>query len=226
MSTPSPTHWENPAVPPPLAPGEIHLWALRLREAPCDPAWLDADERRRLAAIPDPDLARTFCRSRCLLRQYLAAYLGRTPDGVRIVIDPGGKPRLAGGGPRFNLSHAGPWLLLAVAADRPVGVDVEIPRPLRRARAMAQRLFDADTRAALRAADDFDTAFFEAWTRHEARQKCLGRGLFGERARPGECATLGLSLDDGARVSLAWADARPTPRIRLFTAQPTLTPSL
>jgi len=65
-----------------------------------------------------------------------------------------GKPELADGALRFNLSHSGDVVMCAVAG-RPVGCDVEkaVPEPGR------------------------DAAFYAAWTRREAGLKMLGCGF-------------------------------------------------
>ena len=101
---------------------------------------------------------------------------------IRLVVEENGKPRLAGsGGLEFNLSHSGELALVAVSRQRPVGVDVEREKADRDLLALAERALGAEDVAAVRAAAPADRAavFYAAWTRHEARLKCLGAGLFG-----------------------------------------------
>src|SRR3979409_2142049 len=59
------------------------------------------------------------------LRDVLAAYLETSPEAIRIVDGAHGKPELAGGELHFNLSHSGDVGLVAVAAEREVGGDVQ-----------------------------------------------------------------------------------------------------
>jgi len=82
-----------------------------------------------------------------------------------------GKPMLPGG-PSFSLSHAGNLAVLAVS-ESPVGVDVEKPRPIRKA--VAQKYFQGAEQAWLET--DPQSRFFFLWTRKEAVLKCCGRGL-------------------------------------------------
>jgi phosphopantetheinyl transferase len=114
-----------------------------------------------------------WARSRGVLRALLARYLDADPRALRFVLGPHGKPALAreeagpgvatgaheatgaGEGLRFNLSHSGPLMLVAVTAGRNVGVDVERPRKR------------------------YTTEFLRAWVAHEAALKCRGGGLIG-----------------------------------------------
>lgn len=82
-----------------------------------------------------------------------------------------GKPSLPQG-PQFSLSHAGNLAALAVS-DAPVGVDVEMPRPVKDS--VAKRYFQPEELAWMEA--DPLNRFFFLWTRKEAVLKCCGRGL-------------------------------------------------
>jgi phosphopantetheinyl transferase len=102
------------------------------------------------------------------------------------------KPGLArpAGGLRFNLSHSGEIVLVAVTAGPEVGVDVEYAR------------------------GRYTAEFLRAWTRHEAAVKCLGTGLTASPVAVADPATAGLwtaELDLGPRVAAAVA-VEITPR--------------
>ena len=113
------------------------------------------------------------------LREVLAAYLEASPEAIRIVAGEHGKPELADGGLRFNLSHSGDIALVAVARERDVGVDVERIDGRRDVLALAERALGADAAAAVRAAPATDrvAVFHRGWTRREAVAKCAGTGL-------------------------------------------------
>lgn len=115
------------------------------------------------------------------LRQVLSLYLGEEPDAIELVRDEHGKPRLAVDSGRlcFNLSHSGDLSLVAVCHGGEVGVDVETIRPRRDLVALAERALAPADSDAVRAAPAAERAevFYELWTRHEARLKCLGVGL-------------------------------------------------
>jgi len=106
------------------------------------------------------------------------------------------------GGLRFNLSHSGEIVLVAVTAGPEVGVDVEYAR------------------------GRYTAEFLRAWTRHEAAVKCLGTGL---AAPPVAVAdpSAGLwtaELDLGPRVAAAVAVAWDKDKLRRWGSAPTLTP--
>jgi 4'-phosphopantetheinyl transferase len=114
-----------------------------------------------------------------LLRRVLGNYLETEPDEGDLVVGQSGKPALReGNGLEFNLSHSRNLALVAVA-ERPVGIDVEAIRPGRDVVRLAQRFLDPEAAAAVSEAAEAerDRTFYRAWTRHEARLKCLGSGL-------------------------------------------------
>lgn len=118
-----------------------------------------------------------------LLRGVLARYLERPLEEIELAIGEHGKPRLADRAERleFNLSHSGGVALVAVCRGRAVGVDVERIDPSRDLLGLAERALDLEAVAAVRAAPPARRAavFYDRWTRHEARLKCLGVGLGG-----------------------------------------------
>ena len=86
-----------------------------------------------------------------------------------------GKPFIAGG-PEFNISHSGDIVVLAVAEDASVGIDIEEVRPVNVADYVRQIPEVAHAREAL-AGPQTDNFFFECWTRKEAVLKACGEGL-------------------------------------------------
>ena len=108
---------------------------------------------------------------RCLVAEALLRYAfpGKDPETIRK--EPGGKP--CWDGCHFNLSHSGPYVVLAVG-ERPVGVDVECFRERRNAEALAKRYFTPEEMAY---ADGNREHFFRVWTAKEARLKWDGTGL-------------------------------------------------
>lgn len=167
-----------------LPTGEVHIWVADLGEADWPPAGnLQATERERAAAFLREDAAARWVASRWALRRVLSRYLDEAPAAIGLVSEEGGKPRLADASSklRFNLSHSGDLALVAITCGREVGVDVEEVEPAHDLLALAERALSSDAAAAVAAADPADRAavFHQAWTRHEARLKCLGIGLGG-----------------------------------------------
>ena len=214
--------WIPRPAPGQLAGDEIHVWLASLADADCRAEWLDARERGRLEDRT-PTLGRDlFCASRSMLRRLLAGYLELRPDAVELEIEPGGKPVVRGQALHFNLSHARDTLLLALSAKRPLGVDLEYPRPVKNLAQVAQRVFSVQEIQALQAAEDPRERFFDYWTRFEATQKCAGHGIFGARQHGDRVRTHGFAIGP-ARACVAWqADetTRSEPDLRYFRYAP------
>lgn len=142
------------------------------------------------------------------LRQVLALYLDEEPQEIELERGEHGKPRLAAEPERlaFNLSHSGDLALVAVARDREVGVDVERVKPERDEVALAERALAPEAAAAVRETAEPERArlFYELWTQHEARLKCLGVGLAAQPTWPvPPVAVENLPIDPGFAAALA-----------------------
>ena len=166
-----------------LAAGAAQVWTVDLDQ----PAWrvasladvLDADERARAAAfVRERDRLR-FTVAHAVLRDVLSRYAGASPAALRFVHGASGKPALAGGGPHFSLSHGGGFGLVGVAADRPVGVDVERVSGHIDVDAVARRYFSARELDLLLSLEPRERrrCFFRLWTCKEACVKADGRGI-------------------------------------------------
>lgn len=182
--------WLPPPRPCRLAADEVHVWRASLAqpaavlEALARP--LSSDERERAARyLVEADRRRSVI-ARGLLRLLLGLCLDRKPERLVFEIGPSGKPALAsgdlGGGssePCFNVSHSGDWILVALAAGRPVGIDVELLRPDVACETIAARFFSPRERRDLASlpAERRVAAFFACWTRKEAFVKARGDGL-------------------------------------------------
>jgi phosphopantetheinyl transferase len=88
-----------------------------------------------------------------------------------------GKPFLRGvPEEEFNLSHAGRYVACAFD-DRPLGIDIERRRPVKRG--VATRFFAPDEAAFLASLppEEREEGFLDLWTKKESRVKWEGRGL-------------------------------------------------
>lgn len=183
---------------------------------------LDADERARAARFVFTRDRLRHVAAHALLRRVLARHLGHPADAsaetlaarVRYVVAADGKPSLADAaadGLRFNLSHSGPWVLIAAAAGTDIGVDVEAHAPLPDLAALARTHFAEAENAALARlpGPERSAAFYRIWTRKEAWVKALGTGLaaplhrFEVSAEPGDAQAL-RRVDGDPAAPAAW----------------------
>lgn len=143
-----------------------------------------------------------------ILRRVLALYLGEAEGEISLSRDERGKPHLAADPDRlaFNLSHSDGLTLVAVSHGREIGVDVERAKPERDLVALAERALGPEDATVVRGAGDSERTrvFYELWTRHEARLKCLGIGLAGTPRWPSPpVAVESLPIDPGYAAALA-----------------------
>lgn len=167
-----------------LPDNEIHLWVgdLRQEDVVCTTLekTLTAQEIARADRYAFPDLRQRFVVARGILRDILARYTGISAEILDIQQHAQGKPFLAIGRPRFNLSHSHELSIFLLSNHREVGVDVEYTaRHVQDLAGLAQHVLSATETNKLFAlpADQQKQAFFNAWTRKEAYVKALGCGL-------------------------------------------------
>jgi len=160
---------------------EIHIWRVDL-----DRGVLAADELQTILTPEELRKARLF-RFECdrnsyivargALRTILARYLNRPARELVFRSGIYGKPRLAGGELRFNLSHCPGLALCAVSLRTSVGIDVEKVLPDLE-RGLSVRVFSPGSPVTLRS-----RRFFQSWTRSEAYAKARGLAIWSvERA--------------------------------------------
>ena len=156
--------------------GEVHLWRVPLTGQDPSPNLLSSEERARLDGFSQEDDRTRSLTSQVALHRILGGYPGI--NEVEFTTGPWGKPMLTGGGLEFSLSHSGDYALVAVAADTPVGVDLErhgIPDDLHKS---ASRIFTPSELAHFGALPSSAQLqfFYLAWTAKEAVLKALGTG--------------------------------------------------
>ena len=124
---------------------------------------------------------RRFVAARGLLREILGGYLNLPPARMQFQTNAWGKPLLSQPQEalQFNVAHTSDLLLVAVTADRAVGIDVETVRPVENLNALVARTFSSRERAAFRILPPSQQleAFYATWTRKEAYMKARGLGF-------------------------------------------------
>jgi 4'-phosphopantetheinyl transferase len=194
--------WSDPPEALSLAPGEVHVWRLALDQPDAVLAHLrdhlEAQELERAGRFHFEIHRNHFIAGRGGLRCVLASYLDVKPGEFRFVYGAYGKPELAEKRLRFNVSHSHGVALVAVAADREVGVDVEHIRADFATEDIARRFFSPIEVVTFNALPKNEqvAGFFRCWTRKEAYIKAIGRGLsepldaFDVTLAPGEAPVL------------------------------------
>jgi 4'-phosphopantetheinyl transferase len=190
MDDPHPESWLAPSsTHPPLRDGAVHVWRVRLASPhSADALWplLSVEEQARAKRFFQEWHRRRYTIAHGALRQILATYLERPAETIEFANGPHGKPSVveperSSRRLEFNLSHSGDLALVAVAWDRPVGVDLEEWERDMNHLELAERFFSPAERDALRAlaesADDLVRGFFAAWSRKEAYLKASGHGV-------------------------------------------------
>lgn len=181
-------HWRPAAT---LPAGGTHVWRIDLDSAAvADDALLATHERARAQRIADARQRRRFVALRQAARRILAGYVQAAPQALELGTGPHGKPHVAWPPTRwaFNQTDSRGMALLTVSDVGPVGIDLEVVRPMPRWEPIARRMLSQAARRELAsaAAAARDHLFFTHWTALEARQKATGEGLFGERAAEGD----------------------------------------
>lgn len=122
-----------------------------------------------------------FIAGRGGLRTLLAAQLRLPPAQVPLTQTDRGKPILTGvaEGIKFNVSHSGHVVLIALNQHDEIGVDVEAVRPMSDTIAIAKRFFAKVEQVALSALPEAERTegFFALWTLKEAVLKATGQGI-------------------------------------------------
>ena len=99
-------------------------------------------ERARAARFATDDLRRRYVAAHAFVRRALAAHTGADAAALRFDAGAFGKPQLIDFPQvHFNLSHSGDWALCVISDDGPVGVDIEVVRPLDEHDDLAARFF-------------------------------------------------------------------------------------
>ena len=204
MRTP---RWQPTSEFPALAPGTVHVWLAHIGTlAPCArrfDALLDDKERTRGDAYLVAADRMRHLTTRGVLRALAGHYLAMSPNDVRFGIGAFGKPYLAsppGAELSFNVSHSGDVVLLALARDGDLGVDVQLWNErlgdTERAR-IAESICSVAERAAMAELSSElarQRAFYAIWSRKEAYLKATGTGISAGLAH------IDVSADNTARL--------------------------
>jgi 4'-phosphopantetheinyl transferase len=208
---------------------DVHVWRVRLdvRGVAFDRLLdvLSDEERDRARRFRFEHLQQQYTIAHGVLRVLLGRYLTVAPDRLQFADGAHGKPQLtiAPGPPgpptvRFNLSHSNDLAVVAVAADRDIGIDIEALRPVPEMEEIARRYFsDQEAIDLMQSAGDArDRNFFRIWTRKEAFIKAIGEGL----SCPLDSFAVSVDGDEAARIVQLRGDADAARAWQLHAFQP------
>lgn len=163
-----------------LPRGACHVWWARA--APGTAGGLPPlapDERARVHRFRRPADRLRYAIARGLARAVVSAVIDKTPETLHFAATcrrcggPHGKPGLPGTGIELSWSHSGRYVVLAVAREVSVGVDVEDASARRHVPELAdEMLSEAEHRYPQGSAD-----LLRTWVRKEAVLKATGDGL-------------------------------------------------
>ena len=160
----------------------IELWSIRLsehrNELPDCRALLLPDEIERANRFMKPADRNRYILCRATLRRILASELGVLPVDIKFLRNQQGKPYLSQYPLQFNISHSNDRLLIALAHDRALGVDIEFRRDNLQMNAITKRFFSPDEQAVFQTSKNPRATFFDIWSKKEAYVKALGTGIF------------------------------------------------
>jgi 4'-phosphopantetheinyl transferase len=161
---------------------EIQIWSIQLDldRAQIDKfsQFLTTAECHRAAKFINPQHGSRWIVARGYLRQILSQYLDLRPDRIEFSYGEQGKPALVGSQLQFNLSHSGDLAVYAIAAQHPIGIDIEYIHPIAAAD-LVDRFFSPAEQTIFHnlPIDSQQAAFFHAWVQKEAYLKACGTGL-------------------------------------------------
>jgi len=192
--------------------GGVDIWRIELDRITATISILSTSEQERINRFQTETLRQRGIAVRNGLRNILGGYLDCRPGEIEFKSADNGKPYLATKKITFNLSHSGPFALIAVHQQEQLGIDIEKIKQRNNISAIASRVLPPATVEILNSItepEQRNIEFTRAWTAFEARQKMTGNGIFGEKALPHHllyqfhptenwCASLAVANGDSA----------------------------
>jgi len=160
--------------------GPVQVHHIRVTDGLAHASLLSADELTQAARFHFQVDRDRFTAGRGATRWLLGRALGAAPGELTFAEGTHGKPFVVGAtNLHFNRSHSGDWVLIGLATDREVGIDVELVRADIDVLDLGRTVLTAGELAVLAAltGDERRAAFFRVWTRKEAVLKAWGVGL-------------------------------------------------
>lgn len=220
MSTlPDNCPWADASAAVFTRPDQIHIWKFSLFEPlSADLGILAASELQRSNDFKNEIARKTYLCSRIVMRRLIASYLNHPAHELEFNTTAQGKPFLSGNASdlKFNLSHSGELILLAISPSLELGVDIEQLKTISNWEKIAIKVFNNTTIDSLKQSIDPQKAFIREWTAFEAKHKLFGEGVFGHLPKSADMAEI-ISLDiKGFESSLCYNPIAGKPLINCF----------
>ncbi|MDD5579777.1 MAG: 4'-phosphopantetheinyl transferase superfamily protein [Methylobacter sp.] len=141
---------------------------------------LDEAEQARAGRLKNELRQKRYVNAHGRLRTILAGILNEPPEKIRIKKGEHGKPYLADNPELvFNLSHSVNTMVLAVAWNCQLGIDIEVGKQRANFSALVNKCFAEEEAAYWNKLpeDQKSREFYRFWTRKEALVKAAGQGL-------------------------------------------------
>jgi 4'-phosphopantetheinyl transferase len=162
-----------------LKNGQVDVWRIRISS---NLAFIDdffrvllPDEIMRANRYVQKKDRLRFVVSRGALRCLLSKYTNQPPTTIKFIISANKKPYIHQQSLKYNVSHSGDWVLIAIS-NTEVGVDTEEMDPSFTYKEILADNFSRDEINYI-AHQDTISSFFLLWTRKEALTKATAQGL-------------------------------------------------
>ncbi|MDD1643371.1 MAG: 4'-phosphopantetheinyl transferase superfamily protein [Methylococcaceae bacterium] len=171
---------------------------------------LDEAEQTQAGKFKNEFLHKRYVEIHGRLRILLAQTLYQSPEKIRIKKAEHGKPYLADYPElAFNLSHSADRLMIAVAWNCSLGIDLEICKNRINLSGLVDKCFAEEEAAYWNQLTDNkkNTEFYRFWTRKEAFVKATGHGIalgLNQCVVNPECKTEFLRVPDNCGQASAW----------------------
>lgn len=166
-----------------LSEADVHLWQGSISQivSLVNPAQLSEAEIAKAAKLKNPQMQTQFLAAHWMTRLVLSKYLQTVPTEIGIFQSATGKPDIDGTRIKFNRSHSGDRIVLAITLGTPVGVDIEAIANRSQMAGIVKRWFEPQEQEEFsRSPNSQRQAFFYSrWTEKEAVLKAWGLGLSG-----------------------------------------------
>lgn len=164
---------------------------------------LPAEARARAERFTDPKARARAGASEWFKACWLPRELGLERVEWKMGVHGKPRPARAAAGWGFNLSHAGDYVVAALAKETAIGVDLESMARKTDMAALGERVFSESERALAQAGGR--EAFFALWSQKEALLKALG------------CGWANGGIVRNTRLEIAACQVEPSTRVRVWS---------